>query len=263
MLLPAVALMLVPLYLLIVNSLKSQQDIIAAPFSARGLTFHYLHAAITNPDYNVVNAYGITALLVLLVVTGMIVLGAPLAYVIARGSTMRYRLLQLTFLSAIFVPPGILLVPVVYVLRTLGLYGSLGGLVLVDLANALPFAIFLFAGYIRSIPVSLDEAAMVDGSSILRTFWRVIFPLMKPAVATAAVLTALSTWNDFINPSIILGPTSTRYTVTTGIYTAIGQYLTNYTVVYPNILLTVAPVLVLFAFAQRFIVAGLLEGVTK
>jgi raffinose/stachyose/melibiose transport system permease protein len=111
--------------------------------------------------------------------------------------------------------------------------------------------------------VSLDEAATIDGSSTLGTFWRVIFPLMKPAVATAVVLTALWTWNDFINPSILLGPTSSTYTVTTGIYTAIGQYLTNYTVVYPNILLTVAPVLVLFLVAQRYIVSGLMEGVGK
>ena len=134
---------------------------------------------------------------------------------------------------------------------------------LVDLANSFPFAIFLFSGYLRSIPTSLDEAAKIDGCSTMGTFWRVIFPLMKPAVATASVLTALWTWNDFINPSIILGPTSTQYTVTTGIYTAVGQYLTNYTVVYPNILLTVGPVLILFLVAQRFIVGGLMEGVTK
>jgi raffinose/stachyose/melibiose transport system permease protein len=255
--------MLVPLYLLVVNSLKPQQDIVDSPFSPKHTSLTYLKQAVTSPDYNVVSAYGLTSLLVVLVVAGMIVLGGPVAYLMARSSLLRYRLLQAGFLSAIFVPPGILLVPIVYVLRNLGLYGSLTGLVLVDLANSFPFAVFLFSGYIRSIPTSLDEAATIDGSTTLRTFWRVIFPLMKPAVTTAALLTALWTWNDFINPSILLGPTSDKYTVTTGIYTAVGQYLTNYTVVYPNILLTVAPVLVLFIVAQRFIVSGLMEGMSK
>lgn len=262
-LVPFALLMLVPLYLLVVNSLKSQQDIVGSPFGAHHITLDYLRSAATSGDYNVVSAYGVTGLLVVLVCAGMVLFGGPVAYLIARSPARRYQILKLCFLSAIFVPPGILLVPIVYVLRNLGLYGSLPGLVLVDLANSFPFAVFLFSAYIRSIPVSLDEAATIDGCSTLGTFWRVIFPLMKPAVATAVVLTALWTWNDFINPSILLGPTSSTYTVTTGIYTAIGQYLTNYTVVYPNILLTVAPVLVLFLVAQRYIVSGLMEGVGK
>lgn len=262
-LIPFGIVMLIPLYLLVVNALKPQQSIIGNPFSAKHLTIDYLRQAATATDYNVVSAYWVTGLLVVLVCGGMVLFGGPVAYLIARSPALRYQILKLCFLSAIFVPPGILLVPLVYVLRNIGLYGSLTGLVLVDLANSLPFAVFLFSAYIRSIPESLDEAATMDGSGTLRTFWYVIFPLMKPAVATAVVLTALWTWNDFINPSILLGPTSETYTVTTGIYTAIGQYLTNYTVVYPNILLTVAPVLVLFLVAQRYIVSGLMEGMSK
>ena len=122
---------------------------------------------------------------------------------------------------------------------------------------------FLFTAFARTIPKQIDEAASIDGAGRVRTFWSCIFPLMKPVVATLVVLNSVSVWNDFVNPQIILGPSSGLYTVTTGVYAAVGQYSTDYTVVFPTLLLAIAPILIFFIIMQRFIIGGLVAGATK
>jgi len=257
--------MLVPLYVLIVNAFKNQQDILASPFGIpwNRLTFSYLGAAFDNPNFSLVRAYGITVLFIVLVNILSLLITAPVSYVIGRGRTRKHTALLFLFVAGTFVPNQVLLIPVVYVLKTVGLMGSIPGFVLFETCLTIPFSVFLYSAYIRTIPSDLDEAAAIDGAGPIRTFWQVVFPLMKPVVATAVILHSLSIWNDFVDPQIILGPGSGMYTVTTGVYAAIGQYSTNYTVVFPNLLLAIAPALAFFIVMQRYIVSGLTNGATK
>jgi raffinose/stachyose/melibiose transport system permease protein len=255
--------MLLPLYLVVVNSFKSQQQIQRQPFAATGLTPTYLTNALHNPDFNVLRAYGVTALLAVLVNALSLAVAGPVSYVIARGLRRRHQALLLFFLAGTFVPGQVLVIPMVYVLKTLGLMGTIQGFVLFETTLTLPVSVFLYVGFIRSIPSELDQAAMIDGAGRLRVFRSVILPLMRPAVATCVVLHTLGVWKDFVNPQIILGPESGLYTVTTGIFTAVGQYTTDFTVLYPNVLLGIAPVLCFYVFMQRFIVSGLTTGATK
>ena len=132
-----------------------------------------------------------------------------------------------------------------------------------EITARLPVSMFLYTAYIRSIPSELDEAARLDGAGPITTFWRIILPLMRPAVVTAVILHTIGVWTDFVNPQIVLGPASGVYTITTSVYAAIGRYSTDFTVVYPNLLIAVAPVLVFFVFMQRNIVSGLTSGATK
>ncbi|WP_338694135.1 carbohydrate ABC transporter permease [Streptomyces sp. Q6] len=257
--------MVVPIYLLVVNAFKSQQEILDNPFSIPfgGLTFAHMSAAISSPQFNVIGGYGFTLFLVVLVDVFCILLAGPAAYAIARSLQRRTQLVLLYFLAGTFIPGAAVIIPVIYVLREIGLANTVTGLVAHDVASTLPVSIFLFVGFIRTIPVDIDHAATIDGAGRYRTFWTIIFPLMRPAVVTVLILNSIGIWNDFVSPQILLSPSSGHYTVTTAIYAGISQYSTDLTKVFPNLLLAVAPVVIFFIYMQRHIISGLTVGAVK
>ncbi|MCU8594079.1 carbohydrate ABC transporter permease [Streptomyces sp. A13(2022)] len=257
--------MLVPMYLLVVNTFKSQQEILANPFTLDfgTATLQYLADAWNNPDFSILKGYGVTIALVLCVNAIAMAVCAPAAYVLARTPRLVARLLLFSFIAGMFIPTQVILVPVIFVLRSIGLMGTLPGLILFMTATTIPFTLFVFFGYIRVLPRSLDEAAAIDGAGRYYTLWRIILPLMRPIVATVFILNSLSVWNDFASPQMILGPGSGIYTVTTGVYAAVGQYSTDYTKVFPTLLLAVIPILVIFIVMQRHIMSGLAAGAVK
>lgn len=260
-----VLVMVGPLYLMVTNAFKSQHDILTEPFGwpTSGFSLTYLHHALTSPDFNVVSAYGTTLLFVVAVnVLNLLIVG-PASYAIARGTRRYHRAVMLVLLAGLFIPGQTLVIPVIYVLKALGLIGTIPGFLLFETTLTVPTTVFLFVAFVQTVPRELDEAARIDGASRYGTFWRVIFPLMRPVVATAMVLNSVGVWTDFVNPQFILGPQSGVYTVTTGVYAAISRLSTNYTVVYPNILLATAPVIVFYVFMQRRIIGGLTAGAIK
>lgn len=257
--------MLVPLYIMVISAFKSQESIIRHPLliSPDMFTLDYLLDAITSEKFNVIGAYGITLLFVVLVNVCCIALSAPVAYVIARGRSKWHLGLLLLFVSGLFIPGQVTLIPVVFVLRVLGLINTIPGFILFETAATLPVTIFLFAAYLRTVPRDIDEAAALDGAGRIRAFWSCIFPIMRPVVATVIVLNSIGVWNDFVSPQIILGPSSGIYTVTTGVYAAVGEFSTDYTTVFPTLLLAIAPAVVFFIVMQRHIIGGLVAGATK
>lgn len=257
--------MMVPVYLLLVNAFKSQQDILDNLFGIplSGLTLKHLSAAVTSPQFNVIGGYGFTLFLVVMVDVLCILLAGPAAYAIARSLKKRTQLVMLYFLAGTFIPGAAVIIPVIYVLREIGLANSVTGLVAHDVASTLPVSIFLFVGFIRTIPVDIDHAATIDGAGRYRTFWTIIFPLMRPAVVTVLILNSIGIWNDFVSPQILLSPSSGHYTVTTAIYAGISQYSTDLTKVFPNLLLAIAPVVIFFIYMQRHIISGLTVGAVK
>lgn len=259
------AVMLVPFYIMVVSAFKSQEDIIRQPLviTPEMFTIDHLMDAITSEKFNVIGAYGVTLLFVALVNVCCIALSAPVAYVIARGRTQWHLALLLLFVSGLFIPGQVTLIPVVFVLRVLGLINTIPGFILFETAATLPVTIFLFAAYLRTVPRDIDEAAALDGAGPIRAFWSCIFPIMRPVVATVVVLNSIGVWNDFVSPQIILGPSSGIYTVTTGVYAAVGEFSTDYTTVFPTLLLAIAPAVVFFIIMQRHIIGGLVAGATK
>ncbi|HIZ35085.1 MAG TPA: carbohydrate ABC transporter permease [Candidatus Ruania gallistercoris] len=257
--------MLVPMYIMVVNAFKPQQEILRSPLGLDPDTAStdFLAAAWSNTAFPVLDGYAVTLFLVLACNLVAIGTAVPAAYVIARTPTPLFRFLLLFFLAGMFIPPQIILVPAILVLKGLGLMGTIPGLVLFMSATMVPFTLFIFTGYIRMLPRSLDEAAAIDGAGRQRVLWTIVFPLMKPIVATAFILNALSAWNDFVSPQLILGPGSEFKTITTGVYAAVSSYSTNYEVVFPTLLLAVVPILVIFIVMQRFIMSGLATGSVK
>jgi raffinose/stachyose/melibiose transport system permease protein len=257
--------MLVPLYILVINAFKDQQDILTSPFTIDlgSATTSHLADAWSNPDFSVPYGYAVTLLLVASVNVLAIGVCTPAAYVLARTPTRVFRMLLMFFVAGMFVPTQVILIPVIFVLRELDLMGTLPGLVLFMTATTVPFTLFVFVGFIRVLPRALDEAAAIDGAGVNYTLWRIIFPLMRPIVATVFILNSLSVWNDFASPQVILGPGSGVYTVTTGVYAAVGSYSADYSKVFPTLLLAVIPILVLFIALQRHVMSGLAAGSIK
>ncbi len=256
---------LVPMYLMVINAFKPQRNILAAPFSVPFgvLTTKFISSALSGSSFNILHSYLSTAIFVVLDDIFVVLLCGPLAYVIARGARRRYQVLLFYIVGGTFIPAQAILIPVVYVLRSVHLMNSLAGLVAFQTVLNLPVTLFLYVAYIRSIPSSIDEAAQIDGAGKMRIFWRLIFPLMRPIVATSVILVSMGVWNDFVDPQIILGPITNMQTVTTGIYDAVGQYATSFTTIFPDLLLVLAPALAFFILMQRHIVSGLTAGATK
>lgn len=257
--------MLVPLYILVINAFKPQQEILLSPLTLdpATATTEFLEAAWNSTQFPVIDSYLFTLLLVLACNVVSIAVSVPAAYVIARTPGIVFGIVLMFFVAGMFIPAQIILVPTIFVLKAVGLMGTVPGLVLFMSATMIPFTLFIFSGYIRMLPRTLDEAAMIDGASRLRVIWTIVFPLMKPIVATAFVLNALSAWNDFVSPQLILGPGSQHKTITTGVYAAVSSYSTNYEIVFPTLLLAITPILVIFVVMQRFIMSGLATGAVK
>lgn len=118
-------------------------------------------------------------------------------------------------------------------------------------------------GYVRSIPIELEEAAVIDGASEWQVFWKVIFPLLTPMNATVAIVTTLGTWNDFMLPLVILGGKSDLATLPLTQYIFESQFSTNYTLAFASYLLAMAPMLIVYIFAQKWIISGVTRGAVK
>jgi len=136
------------------------------------------------------------------------------------------------------------------------------GIILLYTAMQLPFMTFLIHGFVAKIPVELDEAAVLDGCNSISLFIRVIFPMLKPAIATASVLTFLNTWNEFVSPLYFLNSTQ-KWPMTLSVYNFFGMYFKDWNLVCADILLTSIPVLAVYLLGQKYIVSGMTAGAVK
>lgn len=264
-LLAVAAVFAVPFYMVVVNGFKDRRLVVRDPLGpplGDSFTLRNFERAVNDPTFDLAFAYGFSTLLAVAVVSLTIALGSGLSYWLGRRDDRRGRLIYLGLLAGLMVPPQVLVIPVVKVLDAMGLLFTAQGLVLYDIAIFLPFTTFVYVAFVRTLPRELDEAAAVDGAGPLVTFWRIIFPLLRPATASLAVLLTVFVWNDFINPLVLLGGAG-AYTVTTGVYRAVGVYSSDFGQVFAFIQLAGAPMLALFFLAQRYIVGGLSGGAVK
>lgn len=258
------ALLLIPFYIAVINAFKPNDAIISNPmgFTWEQLSLNNFREVAITPTFNIFRAYFTTAVVTVASTVSLIVFASMMAYVIARSKHKFFLFAYLLLLGGMMIPPQVILIPIIKLLRTLGLMFSEVGLILYNTGWYIPFTVFIYTGFIRTISRELDESAMIEGANSFTLFWRVIFPILKPPTASVIIFLFLFVWNDFLNPLIILGSTK-GYTVTTGIYMAIGQYSTNWNEIFALVVLAALPVLILFLFMQRFFVSGLTEGAVK
>ena len=154
-------------------------------------------------------------------------------------------------------------IPTIKLFSFLGIYGGYGNAVLIYCAMNISFSCFLFTGFIKGIPKALDEAAFIDGATGLRVFYSVIFPLLKRISITVLILVFMNVWNDINIPLYFLTDPS-KWTMPLSVYQFFGMYSgSNWNLVFADLVMTMMPVLILFIFAQKYIIKGLTEGAIK
>ncbi|MBC2457822.1 carbohydrate ABC transporter permease [Clostridium beijerinckii] len=250
-----------PLYLTILIAVKSPQDMVPSALSfPKSLRFENFTEAIEMTNFFDALKNSLTITISVLILT--ILSNSLVSYAIARNRKKKFfNTLYYYFLSAMFVPFPIIMLPLVKQVNMLNM-DNIIGIICLYVVFGLPFNIFLYSGYIKSIPVSLEEAATIDGASTFQVFWRIIFPLLKPINATVAITTCLWTWNDFMLPLIILGKPEMA-TLPLVQYVFQSQFTTNYNLAFASYLLALLPMFIVYIFAQKWIRNGIVTGAVK
>ena len=252
----------IPFAFILVTALKTRQEASMLQFSwpTQFALLENLQAVLEARDYILIIAFINSTILTVASVAGMVVLAAMVGFVLQRRRTRWTGFVNFLVLSGLIIPPAV--VPTIWVLQGMGLFRTMPGLILVEIAFGLSFSILLFRAFISTIPRELDEAAIIDGAGPLRLFFRVIFPLLRSVVVTVIVVQSVVVFNDFTNPLYFL-PGEENATVQLTLYNFQSQYETQYNLLFMNILLITIPPLVMFLFFNRQIVAGMTAGAVK
>lgn len=192
--------------------------------------------------------------------TLIVLMSALVAFVMQRRQDRVSNLASSILLAGLILPPAV--VPTIFVLQNIGLYRTLFGLILVEVAVTMPFAIITLRAFMAAIPREIDEAAIIDGASPMQVFFRVILPLLRPAIITVIVVSSVGIYNDFSGPLYFL-PGSENVTVQLTIYSYISQFTSQWHLLFANVLVITIPPLVMFLFFQRQIVSGMTSGAIK
>lgn len=211
-------------------------------------------------DFMLVIAFINSTILTVASVTGMVVLAAMAGFVLQRRKSRWNGFINFLVLAGLIIPPAV--VPTIWVLQKLGMFKTMPGLILIEIAYGLSFCILLFRAFVATIPRELDEAAIIDGAGPLRLFFQVVFPLLRSVIVTVVVVQSVNVFNDFVNPLYFL-PGDQNATVQLTLYNFSSQFTTQYNLLFMDILLITIPPLIMFLFFNRQIVAGLTSGAIK
>ena len=253
-----------PIFIIIVSAFKHSDEIRKHPASLPShITLENFSKVLIKNQSDLIPGLGRSLIITAISALVTCALSAQLAYVLARSKNRKVKLFRGILLAGFMVPGQVLLVPIVDVLRRVHLLGTLLGLVLANVGFFLPFGVFVFMRFIRGISTEIDEAAAIDGASRSRTFWVIIFPLLRPATASVLIFLTVWIWNDFLSPLIILGPLGGN-TVITGLYYQVSsRQVSDYGSIFAYMLVASAPILILFLFLQKQFISGLTAGATK
>ncbi|MEV7086007.1 carbohydrate ABC transporter permease [Streptomyces sp. NPDC093085] len=249
---------LFPVYALVTLALKDPRQVAESPLAPPlPPTFANFGSAWNSASLGpaLVNSAVITTVSLLL----LIVLGSTAAYALARRATGLGYGLYILFLLGIVLPFQLGMIPLYKLVDDLGWLGTYQGMVLFYTGIQLPFTVFLYTGFIRALPPDYAQAALIDGCDHRQAFTRVVFPLLRPVTGTVIILNAVFIWNDFFTPLLYLGG-SGRETVPVGVFSFVGQYVSDYGLVFAGLVLAALPVLIVFLFLQRYVIKGFEGG---
>jgi raffinose/stachyose/melibiose transport system permease protein len=254
---------LVPFAFLLLTSFKNVQEASFLDFSWPREQFAFwdnVVAVFQTNDFMLVTAFINSAIVTVASVALMVVFAAMIGWVVARRASRWNGLISLLVLAGLIVPPAV--VPTIWVLQGLGLFKTIPGLVLIEVAFGLSFSILLFRAFVSTIPKELDEAALIDGAGPLRLFFQVGFPLLRSVIVTVIVVQSVAVFNDFANPLYFL-PGAENATVQLTLFNFQSQYQSSWNLLFTDILLITVPSLIMYIFFNRQIVAGLTSGAVK
>lgn len=217
-------------------------------------------AVIEARDYMMVLAFFNSLIITVGAVTGLVIVSAMLGFVLQRRAGKTSRLIFVLLLAGLMIPAAV--VPTIFVLQVLGLFKTLQGMILIQIAYGVSFSAMLYRSFISTIPRELDEAAIIDGAKPWQIFFRVVMPLLRPVTVTVIVIQSIFIFNDFTTPLYYL-PGKDNVTVQLTLYNFQSDFSLQYNLLFMNILLVTIPTLLVFIFFNRQIVAGMTAGAVK
>jgi raffinose/stachyose/melibiose transport system permease protein len=252
----------VPLWLVLITSVKSQGDALNPSLSLPKHGWHFgANYSTVFTDGRVWQAFLGSLSIVVPSVVLLLLFGAMASWVLARRSGLVVSLLYSIGISGIVLPPAV--ITLVLLLRQLSIAGTLTGMVLVYTGIYMSTAIFFTTGFVRTIPPELEEAARVDGAGPIRIFFTVVLPLLRPVMATATILICLYIWNDVFYAFFVIGGRKDTLPLNLFQVASAGLYLNNWHLIFAYVVLMSIPLLAVFAVAQRRIISGITGGAVK
>jgi raffinose/stachyose/melibiose transport system permease protein len=254
---------LFPFLMVVLNSVKSDGEFLSNPLSLPAkFSFMNFVTAFNKMDF-IQSAYN--SLVVTVIGTGLIVLFSSMtAYRFVRHASKFNKFMFFSMVATMIIPFQAVMIPLVGIyFGKLHIPGSKWLLVYMCIGFGLAQAVFMYSGFIKSIPLELEEASMIDGCTKLQTFFKIVFPLLVPITMTVVIIDVLWIWNDFLLPMLILSSSMKEYTLPLSTFKFFGTYTAQYTLLMASLLMTMSPILLLYLFLQKYIVAGLTQGAVK
>ena len=252
---------LAPFYFLLVNSVKSLGDIMvdAANWPT---AFHFDNYSKAWEMTRFPEAFANSVIITVISNLIIAMLSAMAAYRMVRSNTRFNQIVFMLFVSAMVIPFQSIMIPLLQVINFLGVNNSIVGLILSYLGLGIPLSVFLFHGFVKGIPLEIEEAATVDGASPFRVFARIVLPMLKPMMVTVIILNCLWVWNDYLLPSLILQSPELR-TIPLATFAFFGQYSKQWDMALPALVLGITPIIIFFLSLQKYIVEGVAAGSVK
>ncbi|MCR5233459.1 MAG: carbohydrate ABC transporter permease [Lachnospiraceae bacterium] len=264
---------LFPFFLVVINSCKPTDMITANPIGLEGVSLPQLYQnlkdVINNTHFLFWSAFEYSVVITLLSLILLALFGAMAAWVICRNKTRWSTFIYFTFIASMIIPFQVVMLPLISTFRDVGKFvgipmlQSVPGIIFAYLGFGGAMTVFILNGFIKGIPVTLEEAASIDGCSPEQTFFLIIFPLLKPVITTVTILNGMWIWNDYLLPSMMLGQNGKVKTLPVAVQAFVGSYVKQWNLILAAALLAIIPIVILFLFAQKQIMEGMIEGAVK
>lgn len=253
-----------PLLFLLVNSFKSNAEIVGNPVALPSKwTFEYISSAIEQINFG--TSILITFLITFISVALIVITSSLCAWAMIRVKSVASTIIFYAFTASMLIPFQSVMYPLISEFDTFNLK-NIPGLILMYGGFGLSMSIFLYHGFMKSVPKSLEEAAVLDGANTFQMFFQVVFPLVKGTTVTVIVLNAMWIWNDYLLPFLVIGNSDGVKTLTLELYFAkltSGQYGNPWQLIFPAVFVTIIPIIILYIFLQKYIIRGVADGAVK
>ena len=265
-------LFMLPFVIVLMNSMRTNAEIINAPVGLPenpANLFQNISDVWNNPTFNFLTAVRDSLIITILSLAAISIFSAMAAWVLVRNKTRWSNLLFLMYVAAMVIPFQVVMFPLLTWFRTVGdflhipMLRSYQGIIFAYLGFGEAMSIFIFHGFIKGVPLELEEAADIDGCSRAGTFFRIVFPLLQPVFVTVLVLNGLWIWNDYLLPLLVLGASGDIRTIPLAVQGFNGSFVKQWNLIMVSTLLAMLPIIILYIFAQKYIVKGMVEGSIK
>lgn len=266
-------LVLFPFFLIVINVFRNANDIVSNPVSLANMSFekliNNLTSVINNTNFSFWSAFATSAIVTVFSLVLLALFGGMAAWVICRNKTKWSALIYMVFIASMIIPFQVVMLPLISTFRDVGKFleitmlQSFPGIVFAYLGFGGAMTVFILNGFIKTIPFELEEAASIDGCSPEGIYFRIILPLLKPPIVTVTILNGMWIWNDYLLPSLMLGHNGKVKTLPVAVQAFIGSYVKQWDLILTAAFLAIIPMIILFLFAQKQIMCGLVDGAIK